>query len=161
MTIPTDHSDITLVASRQSARQQNLPIPTGFSPEGVEVTCADPATLHLTEHALPPKYRDLLAHLLLSATRDPKTTTHLSLFLAAGEANNEAILLIASQGIGESLATRKGDHTTKIPVVSLECVASKSPCQTVWQDILLPVLPQFALPRTILIHRGRISSHGF
>jgi len=101
MTIPIDQREITLVASQQSAHfiPRNLPVsvvPAGFSPEGVEVTCADPATLYLAEHALPPKYSGLLAHLLLYATRDPKATMQLSLFHTTGEAYNEAILLISS-----------------------------------------------------------------
>ncbi len=117
MTIPTDQRDMTLVASQQSATfiPRNLPVsvvPAGFSPEGVEVTCVDPATLYLAEHALPPKYSGLLAHLLLYATRHPKTTMQLSLFHATGEANTEAILLISSvDALAKSPGSKWGAET--------------------------------------------------
>jgi hypothetical protein len=75
--------------------QAVVPLPLGFTPEGVTETFIDPATIHLVEQTIPGG-RELLAHLLYYATVDPRTTMQRSFFHATGEANDEAIVLISS-----------------------------------------------------------------
>jgi len=72
-----------------------LPLPFGFTPEGVEIALIDQRTLSLVEHAVPGG-RDVFVHLLYYATISPQTTMQRSLFAATGESNDEAIALISS-----------------------------------------------------------------
>ncbi len=72
-----------------------LPLPPGFTPEGVEIALIDQQTLYLIEHAIPGG-RDVFLHLLYYATTRPETAMQRSLFTATGESNDEAIALICS-----------------------------------------------------------------
>ena len=79
------------------AEQAIIPLPNGYSPEGVSETIIDPATIRLIEQAIPGG-RELFVHILHYATLQPSTAMQGSLFHATGEANNEAIVLISNVG---------------------------------------------------------------
>lgn len=75
---------------------RNLPVPTGFLPEGVEESLFDANTLYLIKNALPELYYRIFLHLLYYATVDARTAMQPSLFEKTGEGQNEAIILYRS-----------------------------------------------------------------
>jgi hypothetical protein len=86
---------VTISTDRPIA-SQNLPIPLGFNPEGIEEGLFDENTLYLIKSALPETYYHVFLHLLYHATTDPRSTMQPSLFAQTGEGQNEAIILYRS-----------------------------------------------------------------
>ena len=74
------------------------PVPEGFLPEGVSLTCFDQETLSFVEHALPARLEGLkiFAHLLSYGTLDPHTSMQQRLCQATGETQQEVIVLLRS-----------------------------------------------------------------
>lgn len=111
------------VALSVSPDSISLPVPQGFLPEGVDETCVDAETLYLLEHALPPHYRGMVAHLLSYATLSPRTSMQPSLFRIIGEAHNEAIVLISSvDALAKSPNSPCGPETYHKGILAMEAL---------------------------------------
>jgi len=102
---------------------RTLPIPTGFTPEGIHEGLFDENTLYLITHALPERYQQIFLHLLYYATADPKTTMQPSLFEATGESNGEAIILYKSVAeLAKTPNSPAGPETYQKGIVLFEAI---------------------------------------